>query len=95
MHEPESATFDPPREAHPALSRREKLAKISKDFSHVPVRVGTQQASAIETIRQSAQTLAKQIAEYAPDGREAALAIEHVMAAKMWATQAISHRGED
>jgi len=36
--------------------------------------------------------LAKDIAELCPDNREAQVALDYVMQAKMWATQAISHR---
>jgi len=88
----DTMTFEPGEEGGISRSRREKLQRISRDFSHIPVRVGTQQSGSIETIRLSAQTLAKQIAEFAPEGREAQIAIEYVMQAKMWATQAISHR---
>lgn len=77
-----------------ATSQREKLAKVSHDFSHIPVRVGTQQAGAIETIRLAAMELAKQIVVLCPEGDPATrLAVERVLEAKMWAAQALSHRG--
>lgn len=76
-----------------APSRRERLAKISSDFTPVPLRPGTQQSGAIEEIREHAQELAKMIAVLCPEGPEQQTAIAKVMEAKMWATQAISHRG--
>lgn len=76
-------------------SQREKLAEISHEFAHVPVRVGTQQSAAMETIREGAMALAKQIAVLCPEGDSSTrIAIERVLEAKMWATQALSHRGD-
>jgi protein tyrosine phosphatase (PTP) superfamily phosphohydrolase (DUF442 family) len=75
------------------LSQRQKLARISHDFAHVPVRVGTQQAGAIETVREAAQLLAKRIAVLCPEGPDTDIALAKVWEAKAWATQAISHRG--
>lgn len=88
MESPPSAEIEQQRR-----SQREKLAKISHDFTHIPVRVGTQQAGAIEAIREAAMALAKQIAVKCPDGPDTDAAIAKVLEAKMWATQALSHRG--
>lgn len=84
-----------PHAVHPSVSRRQRLAKIGRDFLHVPVRVGTEQASAIETVREASMRLALLIEERCPHGAEKVLAIRSVQVANFWAAHAISHRETD
>ena len=89
-HEPTVA----PEEAQPhrAASRRQRLQALERDYSHIVVRQGTQQASAIETIRDRARVLAGSIEERCPEGPDKERAHQLCMSAMLWAIQAISHR---
>ena len=84
-----------PSSSHPSASRRLRLAKIGRDFLHVPIRIGTEQASAIETVREASMRLALLIEERCPHGAEKVLAIRSVQVANFWAAHAISHRETD
>ncbi len=89
-HEPTVAPEE--AQAHPAASRRQRLQALEREYSHIVVRQGTQQASAIETIRDRARVLAGSIEERCPDGPEKERAHQLCMSAMLWAIQAISHR---
>ncbi len=79
-------------QAHPAASRRQRLQALERSYSHIVVRQGTQQATAIETIRDRARVLAGSIEERCPEGPEKERAHQLCMSAMLWAIQAISHR---
>jgi hypothetical protein len=89
-HEPTVAPEE--AQAHPAASRRQRLQALEREYSHIVVRQGTQQASAIETIRDRARVLAGSIEERCPEGPAKERAHEACMNAMHWAVQAISHR---
>ena len=77
---------------HPARTRRQRIQELDRMFSHVVVRQGTQQATAIETVRDRARVLAVTIEERCPEGRGKTMAINKVLEAMEWAHHAISHR---
>ena len=84
---------DPKEIPHQAASRRQRLQALEREYSHIVVRQGTQQATAIETIRDRARVLAGSIEERCPEGSFAKeQAHKACMEAMFWAVQAISHR---
>ncbi len=89
-HEPTVAPEE--AKAHPAASRRQRLQALEREYSHLVVRQGTQQASAIDTIRDRARVLAGSIEERCPEGPSKDRAHDACMEAMFWAVQAISHR---
>ncbi len=83
---------DPKAIPHQAASRRQRLQALEKTYSHIVVKQGTQQASAIETVRDRARVLAGTIEERCPEGPDKERALQLCMSAMLWAIQAISHR---
>ncbi len=86
------ADVDPKQIPHQAASRRQRIQDLDKQYSQVVVRQGTQQASAIESIRDRARVFALTIEERCPPGPEREKAHRECMSAMLWALQAISHR---
>ncbi len=89
IHETE---VDPKEIPHKAASRRQRIQELDRSYSQIVVRQGTQQASAIETIRDRARVFALSIEERCPPGPERETAHRQCMGAMLWALQAISHR---
>ena len=83
---------DPKEIPHKAASRRQRLQELEREYSHIVVRQGTQQAMAIETIRDRARVLAGSIEERCQEGPAKERAHQACMEAMFWAVQAISHR---
>lgn len=80
------------KEPHRAVSRRQRIQEIDFMFKAIPVPRGTQQATAMDTVRDRARVLAITIEERCPEGPHKAEAIHAVLEAMMWANHAISHR---
>ena len=83
---------EPKEIPHQAASRRQRLQALEREYSHIVVRQGTAQASAIETIRDRARVMAGTIEERCPEGPSKDLAHQLCMSAMHWAVHAISHR---
>ena len=77
---------------HPAGSRRQRIQALDRAFKHIPVKRGTQQSTAMDTVRDRARVLGLTIEERCPVGPEKDLAIQLVLQAMFWANHAISHR---
>lgn len=88
----EETHSDQDEERHPAASRRQRIQELDRAYSQIVVRQGTQQASAIETIRDRARVMAVTIEERCAPGPEKDQAHASCMSAMLWAIQAISHR---
>lgn len=77
---------------HGAGSRRLRLQELEAFFKPQAVPPGTQQHTAMASIRDRARVLALTIEERCPQGPEKVLAIRKAQEAMFWANQAISHR---
>lgn len=80
------------KRAHRVAGRRQRIQAIDLMFKAIAVRPGTQQHSAMGTVRETARVFAQTIEEKCPEGAEKTEAIHRVLEAMMWANQAISHR---
>jgi len=79
-------------DTHQAGGRRQRIRDLNFMFKSIPVPRGTQQATAMETVRDRARVLAITIEERCPEGPHKSEAIHAVLEAMMWANHSISHR---
>lgn len=79
-------------EPHRALSRRQRIQAIDHFYKPVPVARGTQQATAMESIRETARVLAVTIEERCPEGVQKEHALRAAAEAMFWGNQSVSHR---
>ncbi len=80
------------KQPHRALGRRQRIRAIDHFYKIIPVARGTQQATAMQSVRETARVLAVTIEERCPEGVQKEHALRAAAEAMFWANQAISHR---